>query len=178
LCGRGRLARASLSCYFPSRMTRNYEYSRCLPHYQKHNRALFVTFASWHRWILPNLARDLALEACLYANCRKCTLHAVVIMPDHAHLIFTPMVDENRAWSIPEIMQAIKSESSHRINKALCRRGRVWQDESFDHVLRSQDSLSERVSYIVFNPVRAGLVTGWRDYRWLWWDSTLFNGAG
>ena len=129
---------------------------------------MFVTFATWHRWELPETARDLALEACVHVHGRKCDLHAAVLMPDHVHLLCTALSDKDGPFSIPEIMHAIKSESAHRINKALGRRGRVWQDESFDHVLRNDESLAQKMAYVLDNPVRAGLVTRPHEYRWLW----------
>jgi REP element-mobilizing transposase RayT len=111
------------------------------------------------------------MEACIHAHNRKCILHAAVIMPDHVHLILTPLADENGPFSIPEIMHAIKSESAHRINKALNRTGKVWQDESFDHVLRCDESLSSKMAYVLDNPVRPGLVKIGEDYGWLWRQS-------
>jgi REP element-mobilizing transposase RayT len=150
-------------------MLRRYNYpGRYLPHIQKDNRSLFITFATHLRWHLPNLARDLAIEACVHAHKRKCLLHAAVVMPDHVHLILTPIADSHGSFSIPEIMHAIKSESAHRINNALQRKGKVWQDESFDHVLRGDESLASRTAYIFENPVRAGLVKSAAEYRWLW----------
>jgi hypothetical protein len=65
-------------------------------------------------------------------------------------------------------MRLIKGRSAHFLNKLLDRHGPVWQEESFDHVLRSNESLSEKVNYICQNPVRAGLVGRETDYRWLW----------
>jgi hypothetical protein len=44
----------------------------------------------------------------------------------------------------------------------------MWQEESFDHVLRSEERLEETVEYIRQNPVRRGLVARPEDYRWLW----------
>ena len=98
-------------------------------------------------------------------------------MPDHVHLICRPLRDENGSISIPEITRTIKSESAHRINKALARTGRVWQDESFDHILRGDESLRKKVLYILENPVRAGLVACPAEYRWLWWDKKLVESA-
>ena len=89
-------------------------------------------------------------------------------MPDHVHLILVPLADEGGPFSIPQIMHAIKSESAHGINKALNRKGKVWQDESFDHMLRSDVSLASRIEYVSENPVRAGLVKSSAEYRWLW----------
>ncbi len=89
-------------------------------------------------------------------------------MPDHVRLILSPLADEEGSFSIPQIMHAIKSESAHRINKALERQGKVWQDESFDHVLRGDESLATKMAYVLENPVRAGLVKTAADYRWMW----------
>jgi len=173
LCGRGRLARATAGCYSDLRVQRKYEYRRCLPHYQKDNRILFITYSTWHRWKLPEIARDLALDSCLRANGRKYSLYAAGVMPDHVHLICMPLADANGPVSIPEITRTIKSESAHRINKALGRTGRVWQDESFDHVLRCAESLGKKVGYVLENPVRAGLAENPGSYRWLWCDPAV-----
>ena len=91
-------------------------------------------------------------------------------MPDHVHLIFTPLIDFEgmEVWSLAKIMDAIKGASSHRINKALRRKGSVWQAESFDHVLRASENLDAKTEYILQNPVRRGLVMRWQDYPWLW----------
>jgi hypothetical protein len=72
--------------------------------------------------------------------------------------------------SLSEIMKAIKGVSAHAINRMLGCSGTVWQQQSFDHVLRSSESLDGRIVYRLENPVRAGLVKDWRDYRWLWQD--------
>jgi len=154
-------------------MERKYHYRRYLPHYQKDGRALFITYSTWHRWHLPEVARNLALESCLRANGRKCRLYAAVVMPDHVHLICVPLMDKDGSISIPEIMKTIKSESAHRINNVLARTGRVWQDESFDHILRGDESLRSKVQYILENPLRGGLVIPPQEYRWLWWDRDL-----
>ena len=71
-------------------------------------------------------------------------------------------------YSLAEIMDAIKGASAHKVNKLLRRKGRLWQPESFDHVLRSSESLDTKIEYLLANPVRAGLVANWTDYRWLW----------
>ena len=149
-------------------LKRVYEYRRHLPHYQRDYKAIFVTFSTHHRWILPAEARTITLQACLWGNGKRFTLHGVVIMPDHTHLVFTPWYDGRGFYSIAEIMQGIKSVSAHRINRALNRVGQIWQHESFDHVLRREESIETKVQYISENPVRAGLVNHPQEYRWLW----------
>ena len=98
-------------------------------------------------------------------------VHVVVIMPDHAHMITTPMADAaGNLYGLEEIMKPIKGVSSRRINQLLGRRGRLWQDESFDHILRSSESLQAKSEYVAMNPVRWGLVATPDEYRWLWRD--------
>ena len=70
-------------------------------------------------------------------------------------------------------MQSLKGTTAHRINKLLHRSGAVWQEESFDHVLRSDESLKLKCEYIRQNPVRRGLVQKSEDYRWLWLNPKL-----
>jgi REP element-mobilizing transposase RayT len=94
-------------------------------------------------------------------------LHAAVIMPDHVHLLFTPLLVNNAPASLPDIMRLIKGRSARKVNQLLGRHGCVWQEECFDHVLRSNESLAEKLDYICQNPVRAGLVKSEAEYPWL-----------
>ena len=84
--------------------------------------------------------------------------------------------------SLPEILQAIKSTSSHRINKELGHRGTVWQQESFDRGLRQEEQLGDKIEYMLLNPVRAGLVRDPMAYRWMWrktqgWGEIALSGS-
>lgn len=90
-------------------------------------------------------------------------------MPDHVHLLFLPLRDgDGWPFLLVDIMQCVKSVTAHRINKLLHTSGPVWEEESFDHVLRSDESLKEKAQYIRQNPVRRRLVKRPEDYRWLW----------
>src|SRR6266852_6355904 len=144
---------------------RRYEYRRRLPHYQRDDRPLFATFRTFNRFVLSPDARRLALQHCLHDNGKTIQLHAAVIMPDHANLLFTALRDsEGWTFALPEILRAIKGSSARNINKLTGRTGPVWQDESFDHVLRGDESLRETIEYIRQNPVRKGLVQKPEDY--------------
>ena len=145
-------------------------YRRKLPHLQCDFEQHFVTFCTYNRWVLPEQARSLVLESCLHDNAIRYDLRVAVIMPDHVHLIFTPLIDYDRmeVWSLAKIMDAIKGASAHRINRALGRTGRIWQTESFDHVLRSSEGLDAKIQYVLENPVRRNLVKNSREYPWLW----------
>lgn len=150
-------------------MQPKYEYRRRLPHYQKDNHPLFVTFTTSRRWGFPPEARTIVLNCCLEQHTKKFNLHAAVVMPDHVHVIYSALRRQD-GWefTLPEIMKAIKGKSARLINLALNRRGSVWQEEFFDHVLRSNDRVVDRVEYVCQNPVRAGLTAIESGYRWIW----------
>jgi REP element-mobilizing transposase RayT len=161
-----------------------YRYRRRLPHLQKADAAVFVTFCTGGRCVLPEAARDLVLEHCLREGglqpftgegartTLRIHLYAVVVMPHHVHLLFLPLRDEN-GWPFPlvDILQCLKGATAHRINKLLRSSGPVWEEESFDHVLRSHEGLRNKCEYIRQNPVEAGLVRRPEDYGWLWVSS-------
>ena len=90
-------------------------------------------------------------------------------MPDHVHLLLSPLRDGD-GWPLPlvDILQCLKGATAHRLNKLLHHSGPVWEEESFDHVLRSDESLKEKCEYIRQNPVKAGLVRRPEDYPWFW----------
>jgi len=145
-------------------------YRRNLPHLQKDFTPHFITFVTKFRRTLPPLARDIVLSSCCHDDRHRYELHVAVVMPDHVHMILTPLTDATRAeiCSLTKITQCIKGASAWAINQKLKRTGRVWQEESFDHVLRSAEGLDSKIEYVLQNPVRKGLVTDWREYRWAW----------
>src|SRR5881398_3273705 len=86
-----------------------------------------------------------------------------VIMPDHVHFFCSA---ELGAKPLPIFMQRWKEWSSKRISRELKLSGRLWQEEFFDHILRSSESYSQKWNYVQENPVRAGLVKS--SDRWPW----------
>jgi REP element-mobilizing transposase RayT len=137
---------------------------------QKDARPHFLTFCTHNRQILPDWARKVTLECCIHEHDVKIDLHVVVIMPDHVHLIFTPLVDYERSEviALAQITKSIKGASAHLINRRLGRKGPVWQIESFDRVLRSSEQLDSKIAYVRANPVRAGLVSLPEEWPWMW----------
>ena len=78
-----------------------------------------------------------------------------VIMPDHVHFFCRAELD---AKALPIFMQKWKQWSSKRMARELSIAGRLWQEEFFDHVLRSSESYSQKWDYVKENPARADLV--------------------
>ena len=42
----------------------------------------------------------------------------------------------------------------------------IWQEDVFDHIMRSRESYAAKWAYVRENPVRAGLVSRAEDWPW------------
>ena len=91
-------------------------------------------------------------------------LDATVVMSDHAHLIFRIL----GGLGLSAVLRSVKGYSARSINALLARNGRFWLDESFNHVIRNERELEEKIEYMRQNSVTWGLALSWREYRWLW----------
>ena len=147
---------------------------RRLPHFERPWAKYMITFTTRERAVLSPGERDIVLETILRDHGTAYTLYAGCVMPDHVHLLLEPAVKARDAdgspifWTLSEILQRVKSVSSHRTNKASETKGRqVWENESFDRIIRGDGDLEEKYSYICRNPWDAGLVGPEEDYIWL-----------
>ena len=78
-------------------------------------------------------------------------------MPNHAHAILRPL--QPQRYALEDILGSWKQHSARHINA--CRRdsGEVWQEESFDRIIRDEEHLWRAIQYIGRNPKLAGLVS-------------------
>ena len=148
---------------------------RRLPHFERPWGKYAVVFSTRNRRQLSATERDIVLRSVLYAHTHgQYELYAAGVMPDHVHLLFEPQVKGTDSeggsvfWSLTEILQAIKSSTAHRINKASGTGGIVWEKESFDRLIRSESDLQEKFEYICRNPWDTGVAAQGEDYPWLW----------
>jgi REP element-mobilizing transposase RayT len=88
-------------------------------------------------------------------------LHSYVVMPNHVQALVTPHVVATQ-WLGP-----LKGFTAHEANRLLGQRGKhFWQDESYDHLVRSDREFDRIRNYIEQNPVKAGLVVASEEFRW------------
>ena len=106
----------------------------------------------------------------MHGHTKKYNLYVAAVMPDHVHLILTPLIDfeRRRIYPLYQILEQIKAFSARRIHERLSAGNALWQEESFDHVMRSSESLDAKIAYILANPVRGGLARVAEDYPWSW----------
>ena len=102
-----------------------------------------------------------------YPDGKDFKLICYTIMPNHIHLVFE-LLKNNKG--ISKIMQSIKRISSRRCNLLLNREGKFWQDESYDRLIRDDVELYFTIKYVLMNPVEAGLVKNWKDWKYTFCD--------
>lgn len=82
-------------------------------------------------------------------------------MPNHIHLVFE-LINKDRL--VGDIVGSIKKYTAKHSNNILSRKGRFWQIESFDRLVRDDIELYFTIRYVLLNPFNAGLVTDWKEW--------------
>ena len=95
-------------------------------------------------------------------------LHAFVIMPDHLHLLMTPIE------SVEKSMQLIKGGFSFRAKRELEWHGAIWQPGFTDHRIRDEEDWHKHLAYIQNNPVNAHLISDAAHYEFMGLPSIEF----
>jgi len=82
-------------------------------------------------------------------------LGASVVMPNHVHCIVKPLQPND--GDLEDIIGSWKSYTARRINADLGLSDALWQDESYDRILRDGEHLWNSIQYLGRNPEKAGL---------------------
>ena len=88
-------------------------------------------------------------------------LHAYVIMPNHLHVLLTPVE------SLEKAVQLFKGGFSYRAKKMFEWQFEVWQQGFSDHRIRDAEDWARHLGYIRRNPVNAGLVVEGGEYPYM-----------
>jgi putative transposase len=124
--------------------------------------------AFWNRWhdALDACHGECVLRRAELAHIVADSLHSFngdryqlfdyVVMPNHVHILASfpdeeAMLRQCESW---------KHYMATKINRLLRRKGRFWQQDAFDHLLRSEEQFNYLRRYIAANPARGGLPTG------------------
>jgi REP element-mobilizing transposase RayT len=111
----------------------------------------------------------LVIDPLLFHTGSRYTLSAYCLMPNHVHVIIQQeRGTADNPFPLSKITQSWKRHSSTKIKKTLGIADSVWQAESYDHVIRNEQELMHYLEYVMENPVQAGLVEKWDDWKWSW----------
>ena len=97
--------------------------------------------------------RRIVDDALHHFDGERYALIASAVMPNHVHVVIRLFTGEN----LSDVLHSWKSFTAKQINRATGNTGTVWQDESFDRIVRSSAHLETLISYVEENPLKAKL---------------------
>ncbi len=177
------------------RETRPPDHERTIPHYTPNDAPYFITFnlhgsipeekrreimrrfkdyEHWlhlpqgEHWMRDPAVAQIVFDKMLGVSNEIHTMHAFTVMSNHVHAMMMLKPEQD----LSDVLQSIKGGSAFECNKVLVRRGKFWQTDRYDRVLRRHEC-DGAIRYIVNNPVKAGIVKHWRDYPWTYLNEKL-----
>ncbi len=118
-------------------------------------------------WLQHSEVAALVAASIHFRDSKSYELEAFCIMPNHLHLVFTPLrKDDGTYHALSTIMHSLKLYTGRQANDILKREGQFWQHESYDHVIRDEAERKRIINYTINNPVKAGLVDHWEEWPW------------
>ena len=133
------------------------------------------------RWLADSRVAQIVANSLRYRDGRVYDLSAYSIMSAHVHAVFTPLLNAASLTEVKNshplrfvssdptlsaIMQSLKGYTAHEANKVLGRSGPFWEVESYDHEIKDEEEYGRVIRYVLNNPVKAGLVSHWSEWRW------------
>jgi REP element-mobilizing transposase RayT len=107
--------------------------------------------------------QKLVLDAILAQDGKTYRLDAVVVMPNHVHVLLGAA-----AGTLGKIVKQWKGPTARQINLASGSKGSVWYQEHYDRFIRDEEHFFTALRYLVDNPVKAGLVTSAKEWPGTW----------
>jgi hypothetical protein len=80
--------------------------------------------------------------------------------------VFFGLQSNQHLWIASHTEPLHQSRSAKKINQLLARRGRLWMDESSNHIIRNREELDDKAEYIKHNLVKKVLAKQPSDYEW------------
>ena len=138
-------------------------------------------------WLKDDQIAKVVADSMHYLDGKVYHLDAYCIMANHVHVVFVPLPIQSsnvvRTFSLranandaqpknlcyntlSSILQSLKGYTPRKANQLLGRRGAFWQHESYDHCVRNPNEWRRIITYVLNNPVKAGLVDEWEKWRW------------
>ena len=116
----------------------------------------------------------------LSKNKYEYSIDAIVILPDHLHMIITPKIATEYSLIVSSIKRSfvygldkkLKEEAKVEISHSKYNRNHsgIWQERFYEHTIRNEKDWVEKMDYIKYNPLKHELVENIDD-----WEFTSFS---
>jgi REP element-mobilizing transposase RayT len=120
---------------------------------------VYVTVCCENRepWLANDRHHELLLD--IWRDSSHWIVGRYVLMPDHLHLFATP---RETAVTFDSWAKYFKSQFTQRNQKSYCE----WQTDHWDTRIQNAQPYEEKWRYMYDNPVRAGLVSDAREWKY------------
>lgn len=138
----------------------------------------FFTVVAYRRQTIlcDDMLRD-ALRAAIESVriSRPFTIDAWVLLPDHLHCIWTLPegdADFSTRWMMIKRKVSIACAAQYQRSEWLTaskqkhRESTLWQRRFWEHQIRDEEDLAKHLDYLHYNPVKHGLATQVKDWKY------------
>jgi len=136
-----------------------------------------ATIIDWKHLLLDNRHKDIIIDSLKFLVAEKrIILNAFAIMSNHIHLIWQPTF----AFTLSDIQASLMKHTAKELKRSLAdkdaaaldtykvnnhnRTYQFWKRESLSIELRTHAVFIQKLEYIHYNPVKAGLCINPEDY--------------
>ena len=143
-------------------------YRRRMPHWRLDGSIYFVTWRLHKsQKELAAAEREIIVSTLKHFEGQRFDLFAFVVMPDHVHVLVKPY----QGYLLHELAHSWKSYTVYRLQRDSDRKGRIWQEDYFDRIIRDELEFIEKMQYILNNPLKIQAHT--ENYPWVWVTSAF-----
>jgi putative transposase len=121
-------------------------------------------------WFRQPLYANELHRSLLHFHGQRYDVGCFVLMANHCHLIVKPLGD----FELEVEIGSIKNVTAIFVNRRESRTGPLWQQESYDRIIRDEEHLYRVLQYIGANPRRAGVP----EVDWHRWINPAWQAAG
>ena len=103
-------------------------------------------------------------------------IDAIVILPDHIHMIITPKIPNEYSKIITyikrdflyQLSSNLKEEAKTNLTASTYNRQHsgIWQRRFYEHTIRDEKDFSKIAEYIRINPIKHGLIENINDWKY------------
>ena len=146
---------------------------------KEHAEFLTVTCLDWKLILKEDRFKNIVIDSLRFLSKEeRIQVNAFVIMSNHFHLIWQVLGDHKRddvqrdflKFTGQQILKILRNENSELQNELLVqskdRKYQVWERNSLGIPLWSPEVFWQKVEYIHYNPVKAGLCEYPEDYKY------------
>ena len=111
-------------------------------------------------------------------------IDAIVVLPDHFHMIITPKISTDYSKIISHIKRSFvyglvgrgvptltnKMVENRKVDLSTSKYNRkhsgIWQERFYEHTIRDEKDWLEKMKYIQYNPLKHGLLEDIKDWEY------------